>query len=114
MVSSATRAANTATMGTGARRMSASTIGIRTTAVAMRSSKGSWWGRDGCARPIFARTEEFHHRGHKRITKGAFSMGLSLSSEVKILLSPKKSEEAYERRRGLDRRSGALASDIPQ
>src|SRR6202034_2167543 len=44
MVSSATMAATTATTGTGARRMSASTIGIRTTAVAMRLSKGSWWG----------------------------------------------------------------------
>gem|GEM_PF-6732501 len=41
MVRSATTAATTANAGTGARRMSASTIGIRTTAVAMRFSKGS-------------------------------------------------------------------------
>ena len=33
--------ATTASTGTGARKMSASTIGISTTAVAMRLSKGS-------------------------------------------------------------------------
>ena len=40
-MSSATTPATTASTGTGARKMSASTIGIRTTAVAMRLSKGS-------------------------------------------------------------------------
>src|SRR5271169_2230362 len=40
MVSRATMAATAANTGTGARRMSASTIGMRTTAVAMRFNKG--------------------------------------------------------------------------
>ena len=39
MVSSVTTAATTASRGTGARSTSTSTIGIRTTAVAMRFSK---------------------------------------------------------------------------
>ena len=41
MVSRATIAATMASTQTGARRISASTIGIRTTAVAMRFSKGN-------------------------------------------------------------------------
>ena len=61
MVSKATTAATTARMGTGARNMIASTIGIRTTAVAMRLSKGSEGRAFSRAATILARIEEFHH-----------------------------------------------------
>jgi len=43
MASKATIAATMASIQTGARRISASTIGIKTTAVAMRFNKGSRW-----------------------------------------------------------------------
>src|ERR1035438_1098999 len=72
MVSSATMAATTANTGTGARKISASTIGIRTTAVAMRLSKGVVLRDSAAPFKIFARIQNFNHRGNEK-RKGIWS-----------------------------------------
>ena len=80
MVSSATTAATIATTGTGARRTSTSTIGIRTTAVAMRLSKG-----------IFVRIQDLTtegtevHRGSQVLCETLCPLWLGFCGERRML-----------------------------
>src|SRR5271168_712746 len=96
MVTSATKAATTANTGTGARKISASTIGISTRAVAMRLSKGKRWAPVGAAK-IFARIQKLNHRGHGGHRGPRTSSVLSVSSVVKVF--PRESQPPKHGRR---------------
>ena len=86
MVSRATIAATMASAQTGARKISASTIGIRTTAVAMRFSKGSSWrlqrSRARHAAMILARIADFHHRQWSELVRDKLHRSLRQAGQA--------------------------------